>query len=101
VPSLGQGATQAIEDGCAFVALFHACHGSATFDVPALTAAFAALRGARIEFVKRFSWDASRPLLAGSDPVISNRERAEPAYRAKLRRLYTDIGIASLSHRER
>jgi hypothetical protein len=40
-------------------------------------------------------------LLAGSDPVLRNRERGEPGYRAKLRRLYTDVDLAVAQPRQR
>jgi salicylate hydroxylase len=97
-PALGQGATQAIEDGCAFVGLFRELHGSAGFSVTGLTAAFDRLRRPRIEFVKQFSWDSSASLLMGSDPVVTNGVKATPLYRAQLRRLYSDLGFAA-AHR--
>lgn len=86
-PTLGQGATQAIEDACAFVDLFRCRHWS---DVAALTAAYDALRRPRMEFVRRFSWDASEPLLAGRDPVLSHRAKLGAEYDENLRRLYLD-----------
>lgn len=92
-PTLGQGATQAIEDGSAFLSLFETLYGSHTFSVSGLTAAYDRLRRPRIEFVKRFSWDASDSLLIGSDPVATNREKITPAYQAKLRRMYCDLGF--------
>jgi salicylate hydroxylase len=92
-PTLGQGATQAIEDGAAFLALFRAARAEALVDFPALTAAYERLRSDRIEFVKRLSWDSSEPLLIGRDPVVTNRDRSTPEYRAKLRRMYTDLGF--------
>ena len=94
-PTLGQGATQAIEDGCAFVALFKATHGRRGFDVSALLETYDRLRRERIEFVRRFSWDASEPLLAGRDPVVTNRDRNGPAYRARLRRMYCELGFGA------
>ena len=93
-PTLGQGATQAIEDGCAFLSLFATYYDNG-FNAPALTSAYDRLRRERIEFVKSFSWDASEPLLAGSDPVASNRRKLKPDYRSKLRRLYSDIALAA------
>jgi salicylate hydroxylase len=90
VPTLGQGATQAIEDGCAFVALFAARAAQGPIDVPRLTEEFAARRRERMEFVRRISWAASAPLLAGADPVATHRAMATPEYRADLRRLYLD-----------
>jgi salicylate hydroxylase len=93
-PTLGQGATQAIEDGGAFVALFRALFGRPGFSIAALTAAFERLRRDRVEFVRRLSWDASEPLLAGSDPVETNRDKNGPGFRAELRRLYLDVPLA-------
>lgn len=89
-PTLGQGATQAIEDACAFVDLFRARAAEGPIDVPTLTAAYDALRRPRVEFVRRFSWDASTPLLHGQDPVRSHREKLGPAYEASLRRIYRE-----------
>jgi salicylate hydroxylase len=97
-PTLGQGATQALEDGAAFVALFRTLSERGALDVAALTAAYDGLRRERIEFVKRFSWDASEPLLIGRDPVVTNRDRTTPAYHAKLRRMYTDLGFGAAAH---
>lgn len=89
-PTLGQGATQAIEDACAFVDLFRHRAAQGSVDVPALTAAYDALRRERVEFVRRFSWDASTPLLHGQDPVRSHRDKLGPAYEAGLRRIYLE-----------
>lgn len=89
-PTLGQGATQAIEDACAFVQLFRARVGSGPEGVPDLSAAYDALRRPRVDFVRRFSWDASTPLLAGQDPVVSHRAKIGPDYEADLRRLYCE-----------
>jgi len=86
-PTLGQGATQALEDACAFVDLFRSRNWP---DVAALAAAYDALRRPRMEFVRRFSWDASEPLLKGRDPVLSHRAKLGADYEAGLRRLYLD-----------
>ena len=98
-PTLGQGATQAIEDGCAFVGLFRERHGSAGFTVAGLTAAFDRLRRPRIAFVKQFSWDSSASLLRGSDPVATNSVKTTPLYRAQLQQLYCELGFPATSHR--
>ncbi|GAB4380096.1 MAG: hypothetical protein Kow00121_35630 [Elainellaceae cyanobacterium] len=94
VPTLGQGATLAIEDACIFVNLFQHYWGKAlsgSIDIPALTREFAVLRDERTEFIKRFSWDASDTLRPGSDAIADNRKKNGPDYRAKLRRMYVDI----------
>jgi salicylate hydroxylase len=90
VPTLGQGATQAIEDGCAFVALMEARAAEGKMDVRDLTASYEKLRSDRIEFIRKLSWSASTPLLAGADPVATHQAMNNPGYRAALRRLYMD-----------
>ncbi len=70
VPTLGQGATQAIEDGVLAGAVLRA--GG---DV----AAVAALRDPRVEFVRRFSLEASDTMLPGSDPVAGRARRRGPS----------------------
>jgi salicylate hydroxylase len=90
VPTLGQGATQAIEDGCAFVALFARKAADGEIDVPRLTATYEELRSDRIEFVRKLSWSTSAPLLTGADPVATHKAMSTPEYLAALRRLYMD-----------
>jgi 2-polyprenyl-6-methoxyphenol hydroxylase-like FAD-dependent oxidoreductase len=82
VPTLGQGATQAIEDGVLAAALLRQGKGIAEI---------AALRDSRVEFVRDFSIEASDTLLPGADPVAGTLAKNAPEFRAKLRRLYTDV----------
>lgn len=82
VPTLGQGATQAIEDGVLAGAVLRA--GG---DV----AAVAALRDPRVEFVRQFSLEASDTIFPGSDSVAGSRAKSGPDFLGKLRRMYTDI----------
>jgi salicylate hydroxylase len=82
VPTLGQGATQAIEDGVLASAILR--RGGCPADIEAL-------RDARIRFVSAFSTDASDTMLPGSDPVAGAREKNGDAFRARLRRLWTDV----------
>lgn len=82
VPTLGQGATQAIEDGVLAAATLR--RGGSPSD-------FAAMREDRVAFVRDFSVEASDTLLPGSDPVAGTRVKGEPAFTAKLRRLWTDV----------
>ncbi len=98
-PTLGQGATMAIEDGAAFVDLFArrwraAGEREVHFDVPALVAEYAGLRAPRVDFVKRFSWEASDTLRPGADSVAGNRAKNEEPYRRRLSRLYLDTPVA-------
>lgn len=90
-PTLGQGATQAFEDGCFFVAQVRA-HLAQHHDlsIPALVASITAARRDRIEFVQKFSRDASDSLLAGSDPVKELQAKTQAPFLQKLMRLYRD-----------
>ena len=83
VPTLGQGATQAIEDGVLAGAMLRA--GGDAYDV-------GRLRDARVEWVRGFSRDASDTLLTGGrDAREGARDKAGPDFMARLRRLYTDV----------
>jgi len=82
VPTLGQGATQAIEDGVLASALLR--RGGTPADIDAL-------RDTRIRFVSAFSTDASDTMLPGGDPVAGAREKNGDNFRARLRRLWTEV----------
>ena len=82
VPTLGQGATQAIEDGIIAGAVL--ARGGGAEDV-------AAWRDTRVQFVRRFSLEATDTMFPGADPVEGSLAKREPDFLAKLRRLYTDV----------
>lgn len=90
-PTLGQGATTAIEDACAFLVALDRTRERTNghLDIPEFTAALEAERRERIDFVRRFSWDASDTLLRGADP-LTNRAKNGPAYRDGLKRMYME-----------
>ncbi|WP_431282091.1 hypothetical protein ACQW02_22220 [Humitalea sp. 24SJ18S-53] len=79
VPTLGQGATQAVEDGVIAGAVL--ARGG---DV-------GAARDERVAFVRAFSEEASDTLIPGVDPVAGTLAKNGPAFREKLRRLYTTV----------
>ncbi|MCK8784160.1 FAD-dependent monooxygenase [Roseomonas sp. NAR14] len=82
VPTLGQGAAQAVEDALMLGALL--AHADAPEAVPAR---FELLRRERLEFARRLSWDLSGTLLPGAP--AAERTRGDPAaLRPALRRLY-------------
>jgi salicylate hydroxylase len=90
-PTLGQGATQAIEDGAVAGAVLRAGGGAA---------AIGAWRDGRVEFVRRFSEEATDSMFPGADATTLGRDKAGPAFRARLRRLYTDVpGSAEIAAR--
>lgn len=82
VPTLGQGATQAVEDGLLAASVLAMGGGPAEI---------AALRDTRVDFVRDFSIEASDTMLPGSDPVAGTLAKAGPDFQAKLRRLWTDV----------
>lgn len=94
VPTLGQGATQAIEDGCVAAGLIARRLAAGSRDVRAWLDAFDAARAERIRFVMDFSLEASDTLFAGADPVAGSLKKMQPPFQEKLRRLYRDVAPA-------
>ncbi len=94
VPTLGQGATQALEDaGLVGLMLQRALDDAgAALDVPALTAHIETVRRPRLDFVKRLSIDATDTMFSGADPIAGARWKTEPGFLGDLRRLY-DTGV--------
>ncbi len=82
VPTLGQGATQAVE--CGVVAAEVLKRGGTVQEI-------AAIRDPRVAFVRDFSLDASDTLVPGTDVVAGTRAKAAPAFLAKLRKTYTEV----------
>ncbi len=82
VPTLGQGATQAIEDGVIAGAVLRAGGG---------VAEVGRWRDERVEFVREFSLEATDTMLPGGDPIAGSRAKMRPEFLAKLKRLYTEV----------
>lgn len=82
VPTLGQGATQAVE--CGVVAGTVLKRGGTVAEI-------AALRDPRVKFVSDFSWEASDTLVPPCDVVAGTRAKMAAPFLAKLRQLYTDV----------
>jgi len=97
-PTLGQGATLALEDGCAFVNLFRAAWSlwgadAERFDCARFARAFAAMRRERVDFIRQFSWDAADSLLEGADACALVRGKNAPQWRAKYARMYREVPL--------
>jgi salicylate hydroxylase len=92
VPTLGQGATQAIEDAANAAALITRRYNEGERDVARWLGEIAALRERRMRFVMEFSRAATDTMLAGADPVKGTKHKTEAPFREKLCRLYRDIG---------
>ncbi|QPF89306.1 FAD-dependent monooxygenase [Bradyrhizobium commune] len=93
VPTLGQGATQAIEDAACAAALIAMRHQAGQRDAARWCQEIEALRRDRMRFVMEFSWAATDTVLAGADPVAGTRHKTEQPFLSKLKTLYRDIGL--------
>jgi 2-polyprenyl-6-methoxyphenol hydroxylase-like FAD-dependent oxidoreductase len=92
VPTLGQGATQAVEDACVVVQEIHTAlaAGAGLGKVPQRVAQ---VREGRIKFVMELSRDATDTMLAGADPVAGTLKKLKPEFRDKLAALYRDVPL--------
>ncbi|ARQ00519.1 FAD-dependent oxidoreductase [Pseudorhodoplanes sinuspersici] len=90
VPTLGQGATQAIEDASFAGSLIASAWAEGIRD-PRKWLRSIATRADRMRFVMQFSLEATDTMLAGADPVAGTLHKTEPDFVAKLDRLYRDV----------
>jgi salicylate hydroxylase len=91
VPTLGQGATQAIEDACVVVEEIHRALDTSA-PLASLPARVGARRNKRVRFVMDFSREAT-DTMAGADPVAGTRKKVSPEFRKKLAELYCDVPL--------
>jgi salicylate hydroxylase len=98
VPTLGQGATQAIEDAANAVHVIERCHRDGQRDVGNWLTAIEKLRIERMRFVMTFSLAATDTMLAGADPVAGTRHKTEASFRNRLKTLYGDVGLPLSPH---
>lgn len=89
VPTLGQGATQAIEDASFAGSLIARAWSNGIRD-PRQWLKSIETRADRMRFVMQFSLEATDTMLAGADPVAGTLHKTEPDFMAKLDRLYRD-----------
>lgn len=94
VPTLGQGATQAMEDACIAVAELRGVLAGPAGSLAEAVRRIEQRRRDRVEFVVNFSRDATDTMLAGADPVSGSLAKNDPGFRAKLARLYRDVPAA-------
>jgi salicylate hydroxylase len=93
VPTLGQGATQAIEDAAAASTLIATRHAQGHRDVASWLKDIAALREKRMRFVMEFSLEATDTMLEGADPVAGTKHKTEAPFIDRLKALYNDVGL--------
>lgn len=93
VPTLGQGATQALEDAANASAIIARSYLAGRRDVRQWLTAISAARTDRMRFVMEFSLEATDTMLEGSDPVAGTLHKTEPEFVERLKILYRDIGL--------
>jgi 2-polyprenyl-6-methoxyphenol hydroxylase-like FAD-dependent oxidoreductase len=93
VPTLGQGATQALEDAANAAALITKRYGQGQRDIEGWLSEIEVLRTDRMRFVMEFSLAATDTMLAGADPVEGTRHKNEAPFQDKLKALYRDVGL--------
>ena len=95
VPTLGQGATQAIEGACMVADLLTAKlkAGEGAAQVPAWVEEVEQRRRERIKFVMEFSLDATDTMLPGNDVVAGTKKKMEKPFLDNMTRLYRDISV--------
>jgi salicylate hydroxylase len=93
VPTLGQGATQAIEDAANAADLIARRYRARQRDVAGWLAEIEALRTKRMRFVMEFSLASTDTMLAGADPVAGTKHKTEAPFRERLKALYRDVGL--------
>lgn len=96
VPTLGQGATQAIEDACAAVHILR--NGLADGTTPRdWLAQLEHARSERVRFTMQLSLDASDTMLEGADPIAGTLRKTEAGFIGELEKLYRDVPLPPLS----
>lgn len=94
-PTLGQGATQAMEDACAAAMILAREIGAGRLAPRDWLAQVEAARGERIRFAMALSIAATDTMLAGADPVEGARWKTEPGFLADLSALFRDVSIGA------
>jgi salicylate hydroxylase len=94
-PTLGQGATQAMEDACTASMLIAAEVAAGRLEAHGWLQAIEAARRERIRFVMDLSVQATDTMLAGADPVAGARWKTEAPFLADLSTLFRDVLLPS------
>jgi salicylate hydroxylase len=93
VPTLGQGATQAIEDAANAGALIAQRYRNGHRNAASWISEIEAMRMNRIRFVMEFSLAATDTMLEGADPVAGTKHKNEAPFRNRLKRLYREVEL--------
>ena len=100
VPTLGQGATQAIEDAANAASIIDRRWRGGDADVRQWLSEIVAAREDRMRFVMAFSLDATDTMLEGADPVAGTLHKTQAPFQQKLKALYHDVGLQDLASKE-
>jgi salicylate hydroxylase len=95
VPTLGQGATQAIEDACFASDWISQAVADGRLEPSLWVAEIAELRSERMRFVMEFSRDSSDTLLAGADASAGIAKKMEADFLGQLSKLFHDVPLAA------
>jgi salicylate hydroxylase len=95
VPTLGQGATQAIEDACFASDWINQAAATGRLEPNLWATEIATHRSERMRFVMEFSRDSSDTLLAGADANAGTARKMEADFLGQLRQLFHDVPLAS------
>lgn len=96
-PTLGQGATQAMEDAsCAALLIEEAVRAGQT-DVRRWMDTIAAARSDRIRFAMELSLRATDTMLQGADPVAGARWKTEAPFIDDLSRLFRNVSLGQVA----
>ncbi len=95
-PTLGQGATQAMEDASCAALLIEAAVRNGQMNARGWLDAIGAARSERIRFAMDFSLRASDTLLQGADPVAGARWKTEAPFIDELSRLFRDVACPTM-----
>jgi salicylate hydroxylase len=93
VPTLGQGATQALEDAANAATLITQRYDAGNRDVDRWLSDIEAARNDRMRSVMEFSRDATDTMLEGADPVKGTAHKNQEPFQNRLKALYRDVGL--------
>ncbi|MBO0763622.1 MAG: hypothetical protein J2P50_03390 [Hyphomicrobiaceae bacterium] len=91
VPTLGQGATQAIEDATVAGDIITQEWASERRNPRHWLRQISHARSDRVHFAMQLSLEATDTMLEGADPVAGTLRKLKPGFLAKLRALYCDV----------
>jgi 2-polyprenyl-6-methoxyphenol hydroxylase-like FAD-dependent oxidoreductase len=96
VPTLGQGATQAVEDASVTIDVVRQAL-AAHEPLSCVPSRVAARRRDRVQFVVDFSREATDTMLAGTDPRAGTILKTQRPFQEKLERLYREVPVLGAS----